>query len=480
MKMTETDVRSHLANTFASISRETPLFHGDLLARATSAYEGRRRKTMSPALKAILQKTLIENTRMLQQQGKDQRAIQSAAEDLTSVDNPISMLFNLASILVPNYAFNEVVGVQPMPSDPAPIFYPQLTAAEARNNVASGDVLLGSTAWNQHLNFTQSKITRALDVDAKAAIDFTASELNIKKGSVRVSLNLVGIGTFVTTDDGKGVLKAISGISAAGTVNYDTGDVDANFLAATPAGSTGSITYRYEPAPGTKPAQAKFEWASRSVHSDRYSIRSVYGLENFYAARQVLADYNIDEAMATSLAGYINAEISENIFDEILAQTDATYVWDSSLPVGVSWATHRLSVLQTLVNAGNGIRSNVRRSGGDTITADTDLMSVIETLGKDLWEPEGYASEPIGPYLAGKLAGKFKVIKNQNYPSGESAMTFKKDDTDASFISGVFIGLFSTNPLALDDLTSVSGMGARIGNTKGFDGGEEVQVACRG
>ncbi len=470
MTITEKDVRERMSEAFSAINKETPIFHGDLISRATSAYEKSRRTPMSPCMKAILQKTLLENTRNLTQQGKDMRSIQSAAEDPTSAENPISMLFNLISILVPNYAFNEAVGVQPMPSDPSPIFYPQLVANEDRNNIKSGDVLLGSTNWNQNLNFTHSKIKEDLTIITTGTTTaFTASTANMKAGSVRFSISLKGVGDFIVSDDGEGKIPAYPGYLDSGTIDYSTGVVSLVFLANPAADSTGSVTYRYTATAGTKPAQARFEWGTKQVTSERYQIRSSYSLENFYAARQVLADYDIDEAMATSIAGYINAEISENIFDEMASQTDAIYTWDSALSSGVSWATHRLSILQTLVSASNGIRSTVRRSGGNVITADSKLINEIETLGKDIWEPEKYAAEPIGPYLAGKLAGKYKVIKNQNYDEGASVMTFKRSDSDASFISGVFIGLFSTNPLVLDDLTSVSGMGARIGYVKVFE-----------
>ncbi len=470
MSITEKDVRAKLSETFASINQNTPTYHGDLISRATSAYEKSRRTPMSPSVKAILQQTLIKNTQFLSQQGKDLRSIQSAAEDPTAADNPISMLFNLISILVPNYAFNEAVGVQPMPSDPAPIFYPELVANEDRNNVKKGDVLLGSTNWNENLNFTHSKIKEDITIGtANKTTSFTASTANMKAGSIRIAVSLKNIGSFAVKDDGEGKINPFPGFLDSGTVNYDTGVVELVFAAVPAADSTGSVVFRYAPSADVKPAQARFEWRTKQVTSDPYRIRSSYSLENFYAARQVLADYDIDEAMATSIAGYINAEISENIFDEMASQTDSIYVWSSALPSGVSWATHRLSILQTLVSASNGIRSNVRRSGGNVITADTKLINEIETLGKDLWEPEKYAAEPIGPYLSGKLAGKYKVIKNQNYDVGESVMTFKRSDSDASFISGVFIGLFSTNPLVLDDLTSVSGMGARIGNTKVFE-----------
>jgi hypothetical protein len=171
----------------------------------------------------------------------------------------------------------------------------------------------------------------------------------------------------------------------------------------------------------------------------------------------------------TSVAGYINKEISCGVFNDLLLRTDADYSWDSSNPTGVAWALHRLSLMQTFIRAGNGIRKNVSRSGGNWVVAGTEWMNFIETLGEDLWKSEAPSVEPIGPYVAGTLCGKFKVIKNQDYPDAAAVMGYKKDDVDASVLGGVFIGLYSTNPIAMDDLTTIQGMGTQFGWSKVFD-----------
>jgi len=463
--MTEDEVRNKMQQTFHQIASNCPAYHGDLIAQSVSAYERKRKHKMPESLKAVLVNSMAQMSNILVSRGFSRQAIQSAAEDITKVDNPVSMLFNLMSILIPNYAYAEVAGVQPMPSNPSPIYYPQLSAAESRNGVNAGDKLLGSTNWNTNNYYSTNKVKRALTLGA--TISFTAPEASILPNTVRVNLFFAGVGSTVAFDDGKGAITPVPGYVTSGTVNYDTGEVEIT-PAATPAtGSTGTITYRY--ADDSKPAQVKFEWATRQVTAEKYRLRSTYSLDNFYAAQQVLGGYDIDEVMSTSLAGYINKEVSENVFEEMLASADASYSWVKTPPTAVSWAMHRLSVLQTLVAASNGLRENVYRSGGNVIVADTELISTIETLGSDLWVPTVYPSEPIGPYVAGNLAGKFKVLKNQGLPTGKSFMSFKKDESDASFLVGVFIGLYSTNPLALDDLSVVQGLGSQFGAVKAFD-----------
>ena len=48
-------------------------------------------------------------------------------------------------------------------------------------------------------------------------------------------------------------------------------------------------------------------------------------------------------------------------------------------------------------------------------------------------------------------------------------MGYKRDDVDASYGGGVFIGLYATNPLAKDDLTVVQGLGTQCGFTPLFE-----------
>jgi len=48
-------------------------------------------------------------------------------------------------------------------------------------------------------------------------------------------------------------------------------------------------------------------------------------------------------------------------------------------------------------------------------------------------------------------------------------MVYKRDDVDASFIGGVFIGLYATNPIAMDDLNVIQGMGTQFGWVKAFE-----------
>jgi hypothetical protein len=303
------------------------------------------------------------------------------------------------------------------------------------------------------------------------AVSYTAPEANIIPGSVAIQITLGGVGTAYVFDDGSGSLLPVTGFTnaTAGTVNYTTGVIALTLAAAAVAGDQAVASYRYEFSDGTKPAQAVLGWSTKTVRAEPYRVRTIFNMDDFFQVKQVLAGYDIDKVLSTSVAGYINKEISGGVFNDLLLKTDADYDWDAHADTGVAWALHRLSLVQTVIKGANGIRKQIARSAGNVVVAGTEWMNYIETLGDDLWKPQSISEEPIGPYVAGTLAGKIKVIKNQDYPDNTAVMAYKRDDVDASVVGGVFIGLYATNPINMDDLTTIQGMGTQFGWTKAFD-----------
>ena len=480
--MTREEAQQKLNATFQSINSKVDPMHNNLIAQSRDAYAKRWGQKMSPAKEACLKNSLNQVNQIMMNRGVSREAIMSATADISKVDNPIAMLYNLMSILIPNFAYTEVCAVQPMPTETSPIFYPQITANENRNNVTKGTALLGSTNWAKDNTYSTNKVNR-LSTDAADGpvvsgvnVTFTAPEGTILANTVEVTVS--GAADGFTLDDGKGAIKPVAGVIVSGTVDYATGTV-AITLDAAASGADVGIKYRYDWAiasdgSGQIPAQVVFEWVSKIITAQPYRLRSTYALDNFYAAKQVLGGYDIDQVLSTSLGGYINKEISCNVFDEMLARADGTATWSSILPAGVSQVEHNMSVLQALVEASNEIRKNIARSGANYVIAGSKLMNIIETLSgnfynsKDIWKANSYSAEPIGPYVAGELFGRFKVLKNQDFDENIALLGYRRDDVDASWGVGSFCSLYATNPLAKDDLTVVQGMGCKIGATQLF------------
>jgi hypothetical protein len=434
---------------------------------------------MSKEKEAVLKNSLQQVTNVMLTTGKKTKEeIKSAVSDISKVDNPISILYNLYSILIPNFAYTEVCGVQPMPTKESPIFYPQITANENRNGITKGTALLGATNWAKDNTYTTNKVGAEATVSG-TDVTFHAPEGTMLPNTLEITVS--GVANAFTLDDGKGQITPVLNVIDSGTVDYESGDV-AITLNAAASGAEVSIKYRYDwgATPdnyvgGKKPAQIILEWKSKTITANPYRLRSTYSLDDFYAAKQVLNGYDIDQVLSTSLGGLINKEISCNMFDEMLARAEGTATWNSILPSGVSQIEHNMSVLQSIIEASNEIRKNIARSGANWIVAGSKLMNIIESLSanfynsKDIWSANSYSAEPIGPYVAGTLFNRFKVLKNQDFDEDTALMGYKRDDMDASYLTGSFISLYATNPLAMDDLHSIQGMGCQLGGTRAFD-----------
>lgn len=475
--MTREEAQAKLNSTMTQINSSVDPLHNNLIAQSRDAYAKRWGTKMSKEKEAVLKNSLQQVTNKLIAKNVSKEAIKSAVSDISKVDNPLAMLYNLYSILIPNFAYTEVCGVQPLPTKESPIFYPQITANENRNGITKGTALLGSTNWAKENTYTTNKIAGDATVSG-TDVTFTAPEGSMLPNTLEITVS--GAANAFTLDDGKGNINPVLNVITSGTVDYETGDV-AITLDAAASGAEVSIKYRYDwgilpdGSQAQKPAQIVLEWKSKIITANPYRLRSTYALDDFYAAKQVLNGYDIDQVLATSLGGLINKEISCNMFDEMLARAEGTKAWNSILPSGVSQIEHNMSILQSITEASNEIRKNIARSGANWIIAGSKMMNIIESLSanfynsKEIWSANSYSAEPIGPYVAGTLFNRYKVLKNQDFDEDTALMGYRRDDMDASYITGSFISLYATNPLALDDLTVRQGCGTQMGGTRAFE-----------
>jgi hypothetical protein len=448
----------------------------DFIKQSCSAYHDYKQTNMPEFRKAILANSLERFREVCVAKGISKQAIREAAENISDVENPISMMFNLMAILIPNFAYMDFAGVQPMPTEESPIFFPTLEANTDRNGVTKGTSLLGAFGWSPNHNYTSNRWTKVpLSVtNASPTVTYTAVNGPIKPGSIKIKVVIANGGTPLTSyivDDKAGNLIVQTGtlvlVGASSVVDYDAKTItitkSTNFV----TGDTAMLMeYRYD-LNAYEPAQVLYKWSTISMGAEPYRIRSMYSLDNYYAVKQVLKDYDIAQAMSTTIAGYINKEISCSVFEDALDQVDLIGTFSyNTIPDGVSWAFHRLQLLEKVIKQANTMRSLIARGQGNVIAAGTDFMNIIETLDATIWAPKKYDREPIGPYNAGVLQNKFTIIKDQDLPHDMSVMTYKAEDTDASFGMGVFIGLYATDPLAFDDLNVKRGMGSKLAKKK--------------
>lgn len=472
MPRNESAAQEMLSQVFSNVdSKSHEMGFDSLITSSSRAYQKAFGKPLDAGRKAVLQSSLTNYSEKLIQSGKATReSIMSATADLSKLDSPITLMFNLMSILIPNFAYQEVVGIQPMPTKKSPIIFPEIIANDTRNGVTTGDKLLGATRWNtnNYYSTNRSEVTGTLATSTSQTITLTkpASTGDIQKGTVNAFVTISGT-VYNVYDDAAGTVHVDGVVITAGSVDYAAGTLSLTLAAAAAATDTYSVNFRYDFGTAN-PAQITLQFTDEVLEAFPHRLRSTYDLDNFYQAKKLLKDFDMGAILSSDLAGYINKEISCGVFDDILAAADANDNWTSTA-ANVAWALHRLSVLNTLQISSNTIRQNVARSRGNKLIAGTKFASLIETLGDDVWKPASVTDEPIGPYVSGKLLGYIDVIKNQDYPEDKAVLTYKKSDIDAAFMGGVFIALYSTEPLAMDTLNVIQGMGTQFAYKKVFD-----------
>lgn len=443
--------------------------YGDLMSSAEQAFQAAHRRAMPEMRKALLANALDQYATHLKQRNVPQAFIKEAVENIQDVDNPIAMMFAMITALVPNFSYLDVAATQPMPTEESPFFFQQLTAVTARNGVAANTKLLGEKSWEASNLYTGNRNREDIGTAGAvggAAWAITLAMKPVLPGTVRVKS---AAGSILLKDDGAGGFVVAKGTCTLGaaSINYTTGAVSI----VTSVGDLDSamVDYRFD-MDAYDPVQVKYEWASKQIKAHPKRIRTIYGLDNYYAAKQVIK-MDIDSLMSDAVMGWVNKEISGGVYEDMLDEADSETTWSKTLPSGVSWAMHRFSILESLTTASNAIRKGIKRGGGNVLVLSTDWMNIIETLGNDLWKPASYNREPIGPYTAGVLADKYTVVKNQEFPDDTGFMAYKADDTDAAFAVGVFIPMYDTDPYTLDDLKVRRGIGTSMGSAPIIEGG---------
>jgi len=449
------------------------------IQESEAGYRAKFKKGLSDTQKATLASSYEQAKIILQAKGQSLESIQSAAENPGDVSNPVSFLFGLMSVLIPMFPYNEAAGVQTMSSKQSPVYFLNMVASDTRNGIASGTNLMGATYWENNNNYSSNLASAAATITATVG-PFTMNLISPQINMVNNQYVTPGVSTpnspflpgqvtiqynsYQLTDNGQGGFPAAPWLASA-SVNYTTGVVIVTLAAAASLDDVLQVVGFWDLDQVT-PAGITFQWDTLTMYAQPRRVRASYKLDDYYAAKKMLQDYDIDAIMSSGLAGFLNKEISGGVFNNMMGLPQDVVSWSLTLPSGVSWAFQRLSILQPIVQMSNTIRANIQRGAGNVLVGSTDLFNIIETFGSDLWEPVSYEAEPVGPYVAGTLAKKFKMIKNQDYRHDQSIMVYKRNEFEASYIVGSFIPLYSPDPLTTDDLIARRGYGTSLGQTE--------------
>lgn len=446
--------------------------YAKVLAASSEYYRKTRGTDIPEVQKAIIIDGLIKASDRLKGPGMD-AYIKSASENPFDVDNPVAVLFSMISILVPNLAYMDAAMVQPQETETSPLYKLNLVAADTRNGVTAGQNLLGADGYNRNNYYSSG---RYRDYSLAVTTEPTYKEWTIDLSAYAPLLP--GECNFYWNDNGvikRAVDDGIGGFTGNGisipncSIVYSTGAVVIRTDGATSATEdTARLDFRWD-IRSKDPAQVIIEFDTIAMESWERIIRSTFHLNNFQAAKKALKNLDIEKLIQEGMTGWINKEMSGSVLQNLASSATLALEWDSAVPSGSEWAFHRLSILQPMKAMSNQIRRNIDRGAGNVFICGDWAINEIENFGSTMWKPNSYSREPIGPYNAGTLMGKYTIIKNQEFDEDKMICTFKASETEASYGVGMFIPLYGTVPYQKDNMNQVQGMSTSFSEKQVFE-----------
>jgi len=176
---------------------------------------------------------------------------------------------------------------------------------------------------------------------------------------------------------------------AAGTVTYQSGVGTVTFSVAPALGVPVTVTYRYDSEANDNIPSMDMQLTSAPVTARPRKFRTRWSLEaaqNLNALHGLDAQTELVGAMSEQMQWEIDREIINDLYRGAIAGHVA---WTSTVPFGVSYTEHKLSIIDTFTEGSNLIYQATGRGQANWIVMSVAVANVVETL--PMFEPESNA-----------------------------------------------------------------------------------------
>jgi hypothetical protein len=387
---------------------------------------------------------------------------------ILQVGNFEKFAFPIIRAVYPNLIANEIVSVQPMSGPVSMVFYMDYLYGTQKGGIAAGgaafDARTGSTGNETYTgDVVNGEVAVAADIGT-GTWSPTASRTPIRPGTITVTTASAG-GVSTLVDDGNGTftITGADTISTA-TVNYATGafviDLSADVLA---AGS--SLTFRYDGEASDNVPQLDLQLTSAPVQALVRKLRARWSLE---AAQNLNALHGLDaeNELVGMMAETIKHEIDREIINDLRAFAGAgTVTWDKSVPPGISYTEHKISIEDAFVAANNRVFDATKRGQTNWIVGGIAVMDVVETLPRFKPAPGSQGTQAnTGVIKTGTLNDRWTIFKDPFMPATEWIQGYKGSQfLDTGYIYAPYIPLYLTPTIILDDFIGRKGIGTQYG-----------------
>lgn len=366
-------------------------------------------------------------------------------------------IFGIIRAVYANTILDRLVSVQPLDAPTGRVFYLDVRYSDTKGAILAGQRSHDATVGPARGVGYPSEV---VDNEAVATGDGTTSRQtgNLSWIPVRPGTVHFTDGSQDVKDDGNGNL--VCDCYAGGTINYVTGAYDFTFTTAPTAGDAITVDYEYNMEANALIPQLDVILTSTHVTARQFKLRARWSLE----AEQDLKAYhglNAEDEIVQYQANEINRELCYRVI-RTLRQTAAAgaVAWSQTPPAGVPWKWHKEELFDKFVECSELIFEATQRWGATWAVCGVNVVRIIETL--DRFVPAGAPSkESAGIQYVGTL-GEFEIFKDPTINRSEWLMGYKGEGLlYTGFIHAVYLGLYTTPTVTLDDFISRKGMATR-------------------
>lgn len=376
--------------------------------------------------------------------------------------------FPLIRAIYPNLITNEIVSVQPMSGPTSIIFYLDFVFGSNKGNIPAGASAFDSVAGPTDSRFFSSDDVpqEQIGTGDAATVTFVG---NLSNTPVRAGSVTIVAGGVVANDNGSGTLVG-AGIAAGSVINYTTGAFVITYTVAPGAGVVIEASYRYDTESNENIPQLDLQLTSSNVNARSRKLRARWSLEasqNLKALHGLEAEAELSGVLAEEIRFEIDREVINDLYNVALA---GNVNFPKAAPAGISFTEHKLSFIDTLIEASNLIFSATKRGQANFIIASVGAANIIESQPTFVPLP-GAMQTPgtTGIIKIGTLNNRWTVYKDPFLGVGAAnpdvfLVGYKGSSfLEAGYVYAPYIPLYATPVVVLDDFIGRRGMATQYG-----------------
>lgn len=376
--------------------------------------------------------------------------------------------FPLIRAIFPNLIAQEIVSVQAMPGPTSLIFYLDFVFGSNK-----GQIQAGQSAFDAISGPTDSRFYSSDDIDQEVigtgdavatAFNGTLAYIPVQSGTVQVQA-----GAVIGFDDGNGNITG-TGIAVGSVINYQTGVFTINFTVAPALNVTVAMTYRYDSEANDNIPQMDLQLTSSPVSARHRKLRTRWSIEA-QASLKSLHGLDAQAELASFTAEEIKFEIDREVINDLFTVAMAGQVnWSITVPAGVSFTEHKLSIIDAMIEQSNLVYLATRRGQTNFQVMSVDVANIVESLPTFVAEPGAFQTQQsTGVVKSGVLNNRWVCYKDPflgaGLPNRRVWFAGYKGTKwmDAGYVYAPYLQLYATPAVYLDDFVGRKGLGTAYG-----------------